>query len=64
MISKCANPSCGKTLMRMDGGRFFGFPTSAKSIEHFWLCSSCSKSYTLRLAEGRVELQSRKRKAA
>jgi len=64
MISNCANPKCGKTLMRMDGGRFFGFPTSQKSIEHFWLCSACYKSFTLRMTEGRVELLARKRKAA
>lgn len=56
MISKCANPSCSKLLMRLDGGRFFGFPTSPKRIEHFWLCLTCSKDYTLKQAQGKVEL--------
>ena len=65
MISKCANPSCSRLLMRMDGGRFFGFPTSAKRIEHFWLCLHCSKHFTLRLKAGTVELVNRdQRKAA
>lgn len=64
MISKCANPNCSKMLMRMDGGRFFGFPTKKKTIENFWLCSNCAKHFTLRLYEGRVELSERKRNIA
>lgn len=64
MISKCANPNCSKLLMRMDGGRFFGFHTKSKNIENFWLCSSCSKSFTLRLIEGQIELVHRNRKTA
>ncbi len=63
MISKCANPSCSKLLMRLDGGRFFGFPKGEKrTIEHFWLCVSCSKSYTLKLSEGGVKLEARQRR--
>jgi hypothetical protein len=69
MISKCANPQCAKTLMRMDGGRFFGFHTKTQdtkstTLENFWLCSNCSRIYTLRQIEGRVELLSRERKSA
>jgi hypothetical protein len=64
MISKCANPNCSKPLMRVDGGRFYGFPTSNKAIEHFWLCGLCSKNFVLRLVGGRVILQSRDHKAA
>lgn len=56
MISKCANPDCSKTLMRLDGGRFYGFPTSKKTIEHFWLCGTCSKIFVLRLVKGEVKL--------
>ena len=59
MISKCANPRCSRLLMRMDGGRFFGFPTSAKRIEHFWLCMSCAKNFTLKLNAGTVQLTAR-----
>jgi len=69
MISKSANPQCAKTLMRMDGGRFFGFHTNTQNkksaaLENFWLCSKCARSYTLRQVEGRVELLSRERKSA
>ena len=64
MISKCANPKCSKPLMRVDGGRFYGFPTPNKTVEHFWLCGTCSKSFILRLVEGRVILQTRDHKAA
>lgn len=64
MISKCANPSCSKKLIRLDGGKFFGFHTSAKSIEHFWLCASCSRVFTLKMMEGKVELLRRHKKTA
>jgi hypothetical protein len=69
MISKCANPRCAKTLMRMDGGRFFGFHTKDqqakhKAIENFWLCANCAKSFTLLQVEGKVELRLRDRKTA
>jgi hypothetical protein len=64
MISKCANPDCSKLLMRLDGGRFFGFPTSKSGIEHFWLCISCSKNYTLKHHAGKVELVVRAKKTA
>jgi hypothetical protein len=55
--------------MRLDGGRFFGFPTKrletkSKSFENFWLCASCAKSFTLRQVEGRVEVQVRDRRTA
>ncbi len=57
MVSKCANPKCSKSLVRMDGGKIFGFPTTAKRIEHFWLCARCNKQFTLRHIEGyRVEI--------
>jgi hypothetical protein len=64
MISKCANPECSKLLMRLDGGRFYGFPTMGKTIEHFWLCSSCCKAFVLRHVEGRIELLRRDRRIA
>jgi hypothetical protein len=62
MISKCANPQCSKTLMRLDGGRFFGFPGKDKAIENFWLCGICSKQFTLRQIDGSVEVLPRERK--
>jgi len=51
-------------LMRLDGGRFFGFHTSARSIEHFWLCADCSRTFTLKLKEGGVKLEQRQKKSA
>lgn len=62
MVSKCANPGCPKVLMRLDGGRFYGFPTSPKHIEHFWLCTSCSREFTLTMKQGQVTLVERQRK--
>jgi len=64
MISKCANPQCAKTLMRLDGGRFFGFHTTGSHIKHrkienFWLCAKCAKSFTLHMVEGEVKLRVR-----
>jgi hypothetical protein len=64
MISKCANPNCSKPLMRLNGGRFFGFHTSKKSIEHFWLCVDCSKTYTLKHVHEKVVLVTRQRDVA
>lgn len=61
MIHKCANPECSKMLMRLNGGRFFGFPTAKQGIEHFWLCASCSKRFTLVMKQGKVELAPRAR---
>jgi len=56
-------------LMRMDGGRFFGFHTKNlnakdKALENFWLCANCAKIFTLKQVEGRVELLQRERKTA
>lgn len=63
MISKCANPSCSKLLMRLDGGRFFGFHTRDRgNVEHFWLCVGCSKTFTLKQSDGRVEVVKREHK--
>jgi len=64
MVSKCANPKCSKLLMRLEGGRFFGFHTSARSIEHFWLCVDCSRTFTLKLKAGEVKLEQRQKKSA
>jgi hypothetical protein len=50
--------------MRLDGGKFFGFPGKNNAIEHFWLCGKCAQHFTLRLIEGRVEMLRRDRKSA
>ncbi|HZU30699.1 MAG TPA: hypothetical protein VFB79_06260 [Candidatus Angelobacter sp.] len=50
--------------MRLDGGRFYGFPTDNKNIEHFWLCGNCARTFTLRYEEGQVLLSTKKKKIA
>jgi len=64
MISKCANPQCSRQLLRLEGGKFFGFAAKNNSIEHFWLCASCARHFTLRQIEGRLELQRREKESA
>jgi hypothetical protein len=49
----------------MEGGRFYGFASQDnKKIEHFWLCARCSRQFTLRQIEGRLELLPKDRKSA
>ena len=57
MLSRCANPDCSAPYDAGRGhGRFFRFrrnaPLSAPapnshSVQHHWLCESCSRVYTL-----------------
>jgi hypothetical protein len=53
MLSRCANPDCG-TNFDHGHGRFFRFrrsstpaPVNSHSVQHHWLCDSCSETYTL-----------------
>jgi hypothetical protein len=55
MPSRCANPDCGAPF-EPGHGRFFRFRQSSSqsalvpnshSVQHHWLCDSCSKTYTL-----------------
>jgi len=60
---KCANPSCPAAFQWLAGGTFFRFnrgtettgarPAVAPEVRHYWLCESCSRSYTLTFEEGR-----------
>jgi hypothetical protein len=46
---KCQNPTCGGPF-EPEHGSFFRFHRRAESgpaVERFWLCPSCSGSYTL-----------------
>jgi transposase-like protein len=57
MLSRCANPDCGAPYEPHRGaGRFFRFrrnsphscaPVNSHSVQHHWLCDSCSRTYTL-----------------
>lgn len=60
---KCANPRCPVAFDWLAGGKFFRFqegaqvkaisamslanPPSRHTLKHFWLCESCSTSFTL-----------------
>ena len=52
---KCANPECSARFLYNEG-RLLRFhqnhevgelPSNTRSVQHFWLCSACSESYTL-----------------
>lgn len=59
MISKCANPSCSAAFDHRQGRlhRFpkcraeDGPPANTHSVQHFWLCATCCKTYSLRYDE-------------
>jgi hypothetical protein len=60
MLSTCANPDCA-TPFDHRRGHFFRFRQSlserrraanAHSVQHFWLCKSCSEVFTLEHAAG------------
>jgi hypothetical protein len=54
---RCANPDCRAHYDADCGdGRFFRFrrntrssgaPVNSHSVQHHWLCNSCSRTYTL-----------------
>jgi hypothetical protein len=55
MFSLCANPDC-RAPFDHGHGRFFRFRQNSQqmpsvqnshSVQHHWLCDSCSKTYTL-----------------
>lgn len=51
-VSKCANPACTKTFLRLSQGRLFIFGLPAKNgrpkKQILWLCASCSQTLTLK----------------
>jgi hypothetical protein len=61
MFSVCANPDC-KRPFDWEQGRLFRFhkdypvggsPPNIHSVQHFWLCNSCSATYTLEYRDSR-----------
>jgi hypothetical protein len=72
MLGKCANPTCAATFRKLGNGKLFAFEPvpMAKSVDSgspgivrrspvfFWLCDSCSLSFTLRLDDaGELTMQ-------
>jgi hypothetical protein len=57
MVSRCANPGCGKLLHYLLDGRVFLFEHLVASashgekrhrqLEHYWLCGDCAALMTL-----------------
>jgi len=47
MVGQCANSECRRELHYLRDGKIYLFEfhtaTSAKRVEHFWLCGECSK---------------------
>jgi uncharacterized protein YcsI (UPF0317 family) len=79
MLSKCANPGCGKPLHYLREGRIFVFdlpdpnlplPASGKAaprLRHFWLCGICSETMVMEQTDDkqvRVARKARKGKDA
>jgi len=53
MLSKCANPACSARFRYLHEGRIFNlqFPQHAPGsqesrprVEHYWLCTPCSRT--------------------
>jgi hypothetical protein len=64
MVNHCANPQCCKPLHYLREGRVYIFDVTrsvpganertARRMEHFWLCGTCSESYLLEQVEDRT----------
>ncbi len=58
MLAKCANPVCEERFLRFTAGRLFRLAAHARKEEYFWLCGTCSTTYTLTLDNnGRAVVQ-------
>ena len=73
MVNQCVNPACGKPLHYLREGKIFLFshkqqPGDTKNLhrlEHYWLCGSCTKDWTLTSDEKNgVQLVATRRKRA
>ena len=57
MVNHCANPICHKPLHYLRDGKVFQFSRKARlgdsklpdRMEHYWLCGTCAKEWTLTL---------------
>jgi len=62
MVSKCANPDCGKPLHYLRDGKIFllqmraSDEKSTKRVEHFWLCGDCTANFDVRQVGAGVEV--------
>jgi hypothetical protein len=65
MLTECFNPACHKQLDYLRSGRVvrtIRTTTSAKSVEHYWLCGSCYGEFDFEFRpDGTVTLCARRR---
>ncbi len=59
MVTKCANPACGKSFHYLRGGKLFlvdlrhsppplqRATNSSEAVEYFWLCEKCAAELTI-----------------
>ena len=49
MLSKCANPACLNTFRYFHEGKLYLIESKQRTLEYFWLCSSCSREMTIQI---------------
>lgn len=69
MLTECFNPACRKKLEYLRNGRVVRLvrtsSTSAKSVEHYWLCGSCYGKFDFEFkSDGTVALCTKRRAVA
>jgi len=53
MVDKCANPVCQTQFRFLRDGKLFHVESNAQDVknssrmQHFWLCESCSREFTV-----------------
>ena len=58
MLTKCLNPSCVNQFRYLHEGRLFPAPaTDHVGCELWWLCDVCCRSMTVRVRDGKAELE-------
>ena len=62
MLAKCANPTCSAKFLRLHDGKLFvtevegdcqGSHRHERTVEYFWLCSSCCGTMTIAVEKGK-----------
>ena len=68
MLSKCANPVCSNAFRYFHEGKLYLIeskdPSStSRTLEYFWLCSSCSREMTIQMDDDHAVTVFRKQAA-
>ncbi len=66
MLSKCANPACPAIFRNLREGRLFVTEVErefqscvgdqGRQPQYYWLCSSCCRTMTLTLEQGKAQV--------